>query len=46
MSDFNRGIMKFEGADRPVAIALSAVIILGSIGGLIFWAVQAAYSFN
>jgi hypothetical protein len=46
MSDFNRGIMKFEGADRPVAIALSAVIILGSIGCLIFWAVQAAYSFN
>ena len=46
MSDLNRGIMKFEGADRPVAIALSTVIILGTIGCLIFWALQAAYSFN
>jgi hypothetical protein len=46
MSDFNRGIMKFDGADRPLAIALSALIILGSIGCLIAWAVQAAYSFN
>lgn len=46
MSDLNRGIMKFEGADRPLAIALSTVLILGTIGGLIFWALQAAYSFN
>jgi len=46
MSDLNRGIMKFEGADRPLAIALSTVLILGGIGCLIFWALQAAYSFN
>lgn len=46
MSDLNRGIMKFEGADRPVAVALSSILILGSIGALIFWALQAAYSFN
>ena len=46
MSDLNRGIMKFDGADRPAAIALSSLLILGSIGGLIFWAIQAAYSFN
>ncbi len=46
MSDLNRGIMKFEGADRPLAIALSTVLILGTIGGLIFWALQSAYSFN
>jgi hypothetical protein len=43
MSDLNRGIMKFEGADRPSAIAISAVIVLGSIGLLIIWALNAAY---
>jgi hypothetical protein len=46
MSDLNRGIMKFEGADRPFAVALSSIVILGSIGCLIVWALQAAYSFN
>jgi hypothetical protein len=42
-SDFNRGIMKFQGADSPLAIVLSAVLILGSIGALIWWALQSAY---
>jgi len=43
MSDLNRGIMKFDGADKPVIIAISAVIILGSIAGLIIWALKSAY---
>ena len=43
MSDFNRGIMKFDGADSPSAIALSAVLVLGGIGALIVWALRSAY---
>ena len=46
MSDLNRGIMKFEGADTPKAVTISTVLILGSIAGLIFWALQAAYVVN
>jgi hypothetical protein len=42
-TDFNRGIMKFKGADTPVAITLSAVVILGFIAALIWWALQSAY---
>ncbi|BAS55869.1 MULTISPECIES: hypothetical protein [Leptolyngbya] len=43
MSDLNRGIMKFEGADSPLVIAISAALILGSIGVLILWALRSAY---
>jgi hypothetical protein len=43
MSDLNRGIMKFEGADSPAAITVSSVVILGSIGVLILWALHSAY---
>lgn len=43
MSDLNRGAMKFDGADKPLTVAVSAIIILGSIGILIVWALQAAY---
>jgi hypothetical protein len=43
MSDLNRGIMKFDGADSPAAIAVSAVLILGSIGFLVVWALRSAY---
>jgi hypothetical protein len=43
MSDFNRGIMKFDGADSPAAIAVSAIFILGSIAVLILWAMRSAY---
>ena len=43
MSDLNRGIMKFDGADSPAAIALSAILVLGSIGFLIVWALRSAY---
>jgi hypothetical protein len=45
-SDFDRGIMKFKGADSPKAIAISSVLVLGSIGLLIIWSLQAAYWFN
>lgn len=44
MSDLNRGIMKFKGADTPKAVAISTVLILGSIAALIFWALQVAYA--
>jgi hypothetical protein len=44
MTDLNRGIMKFSGADSWLAVALSAVLILGSIAGLILWSLQAAYA--
>ena len=43
MTDLNRGIMKFDGADSPAAIILSAVIILGGIGLLVMWAMHGAY---
>lgn len=43
MSDLNRGIMKFEGADSPAAISLSAIVILGGIAALILWAMKVAY---
>ncbi|MFB8787893.1 MAG: hypothetical protein U7123_03410 [Potamolinea sp.] len=44
MSDLDRGIMKFKGADSPKAIVISSVLVLGSICLLILWAIQAAYS--
>lgn len=44
MSDLNRGIMKFEGADKPVVVAVSAVLILSSITTLIIWALSSAYA--
>ncbi len=44
MSDLNRGIMKFDGADKPAVVAISAVIVIGSIIGLIIWALSAAYT--
>lgn len=43
MSDLNRGIMKFEGADSPPAIAISAVLVLGGITVLLLWAMHSAY---
>ncbi|MGL5060023.1 MAG: hypothetical protein ACRC62_08570 [Microcoleus sp.] len=44
MSDLNRGIMKFKGADSPAAIAISAIVIAGGIGFLLWWALQSAYA--
>ncbi|MEM6610958.1 MAG: hypothetical protein AAF652_01665 [Cyanobacteria bacterium P01_C01_bin.72] len=43
MSDLNRGIMKFDGADKPVLVAVSAILIFGSIVALITWALKSAY---
>ena len=45
MSDLNRGIMKFKEADTPKVIAISAVVVLGSIAALILWAMDSAYAF-
>jgi hypothetical protein len=45
MANFNRGIMRFEGADSPVAIAISAGIVLAVVGTLIWWAMHAAYAY-
>jgi hypothetical protein len=36
--------MKFNGADKPVVIAVSSVIVLGAIAALIVWALQVAYA--
>ncbi len=44
MTDLNRGIMKFKGADSPSAIAVSAILILGAIAALIWFAYHSAYS--
>ena len=46
MSDLNRGIMKFDGADKPVVVAVSSIVILGTIIGLIIWAIKVAYVVN
>ena len=43
MSDLNRGIMKFDGADKPVLVAVSAILIFSSIVLLISWALRSAY---
>jgi hypothetical protein len=44
MTDLNRGIMKFSGADSLPIVALSGLLILGAIAGLILWALQSAYA--
>jgi hypothetical protein len=44
MPDFDRGIMKFKGADSPIAVILSGILIMGSIAFLIIWSLQAAYA--
>ncbi len=43
MSDLDRGIMKFKGADSPIVIAVSAVLVLGTIAALVIWALRTAY---
>ena len=43
MTDLNRGIMKFPGADNPILLVLSSLLILGGIGFLLWWAYQSAY---
>lgn len=44
MSDLNRGIMKFKGADQPLLVYTSAALVLGSIVILILWALRVAYT--
>lgn len=44
MSDLDRGIMQFKGADSWPAVTLSAILILGAIAALILWALQSAYA--
>lgn len=44
MSDLNRGIMKFNGADKPIVVAVSAAFIFGVILALILWALSSAYA--
>ena len=43
-SDLDRGIMKFDGADSPAAVTISAVLVLGSVALLILWALTSAYA--
>lgn len=43
MSDLNRGIMKFDGADKPVIVVISSVVVLGGIVALVVWALKVAY---
>ena len=45
MSDLNRGIMKFDGADKPIVVAISAFVIFSGILVLIIWALRSAYVF-
>ncbi len=44
MTDLNRGIMKFSGADSMPVVAISGLIILGSIAFLVLWALRTAYA--
>ena len=44
MSDLDRGIMKFKGADSPKLIAISSLVIFGGIAILVLWALQSAYT--
>jgi hypothetical protein len=46
MSDLDRGIMKFKGADSAKAVVISSVLVLGGIGFLLWWALQSAYVVN
>lgn len=44
MTDLDRGIMKFKGADSTITVVLSGLLIIGSIAFLILWALQSAYA--
>ncbi len=45
MSDIKGGITKSDGIDSPAVVTLSAVIILGAVSFLVFWATRSAYLF-
>jgi hypothetical protein len=38
--------MKFEGADKPIVVAVSTILVFGSIIVLILWALNSAYTIN
>ncbi len=42
-NDFNRGIMRFDGADNPILVMLSGALILGGISALVIWGLTNAY---
>jgi len=44
MADYNRGIMRFQNADRPVTIAISAAVVATVVGSLVYWALTSAYA--
>ena len=44
VANFNRGIMKFRGADSPIAILLSTAVVVGIVSVLIWWALNYAYA--
>ncbi|HEY9852286.1 MAG TPA: hypothetical protein V6D28_22625 [Leptolyngbyaceae cyanobacterium] len=46
MTDLNRGIMKFEGADSPKAILISSLLVLGGIAVLLWWGFHSAYTIH
>lgn len=37
-------LLMHEGADSPKAIAISALLVLGGIGVLLWWAFHSAYA--
>ncbi|MBD1911014.1 MULTISPECIES: hypothetical protein [unclassified Leptolyngbya] len=46
MTDQNRSLTKGSNANSLVSVWIAGALILGSIAGLIFWALQAAYTFG
>ncbi len=42
MVDFNKGMMKFEGADSPIAIIFSTAVLAAVVGSLVWWALTLA----
>ena len=43
MTDLNRGIMKFDGADKPLIVGVSALLVIVGIVALMIWALKVAY---
>ncbi len=45
VDDIKLGMTKTDGADSPVWVGLSTIVILGAIGYLVLWATRSAYLF-
>jgi hypothetical protein len=41
--ELDRGIMHFDGANNLWTMTLSTLLLLGTIGLLLWWSLQAAY---